>query len=178
MVNEMFIKRKVSLDPNTDIRCRNQTMLMKSPAGEQSNRFFDTFTKFQKVNEIREVPSPSFKQPGSSLNMNNLSSLKGVEYQLKPMRIFGADENKKMNQTSIEKSKQGQFVTQGRGSIQRLHDTMRDGGRLGITRRSSLGSSFQIGIKNKDMTTTQKMNLFQLQQPAPGQPVHITEIVD
>ena len=64
---EVFVKRKISQPPVHQMRLKSNT-IMSSPKGETvSNRFYDTFAKFQKINLNREVPSPTFRKPGQGL---------------------------------------------------------------------------------------------------------------
>ena len=45
-LSDLFIKRKVSNLPAHELRKRNKTRLDEVPGDTNSNRFFDTFTKF------------------------------------------------------------------------------------------------------------------------------------
>lgn len=67
-VSDLFIKRKISHEPLHVLRKRNMTRLDEGSHQTHTNRFFDTFTKFQQINETMEVPSPSFIKPKLNLS--------------------------------------------------------------------------------------------------------------
>ena len=52
-ISQLYVKKKI-LDPKEDIRMRTQTMLRSTQAKKDdidTNRFFDTFTKFSHIKE-------------------------------------------------------------------------------------------------------------------------------
>lgn len=138
--------------------------MQTSPKGETvSNRFYDTFTKFQKINVNREVPSPSFRKAGGKgLNPNAIKP----DQMGRTTLVFSR--NGKKNQSMIHSN---------RSSIHNLNDTFMKTG-AGFARRSSKGSSLNVNVRTKEPTTMQKMSMMQVQESVAPQPFHIHDVLE
>jgi hypothetical protein len=148
-MSHLIFKPKV---PQSGSQARRKNLtVMRDPRGEtdiHTNRFFDTFTKFQRINENLDVPSPSFRPAHKGKGLDQAKLTLGAEYQLKPARVLFQDTDERAKHATLDHSKVAskKDLTFGpdKNSTQNAQDPRKAGART-VARKSSYGSSSTSG---------------------------------